>query len=487
MSVRTKLLAAVIGLNAAILATALFLQVEDHHEPRQARADLVLAASHPRFGRRDLVRALVLDAIDQGHFREIFVYEPPEDRDQAGVWRAADYYGGERDAQVDDPDLRDEITWYYHEHLEGRAPVYAPDDGTLAIVPHERLGLRRTREYMVLAMPHPPPGGARTLWFVITGGVLVLSGVLFWLISRWILQPMSEISTAADRVAEGDYHVQLPPRGDRDELGRTIRAFNRMTGEMAEYQGHLEDRVMNALGRVRRAEQHLTIAQRLAATGKLAAGLAHEINNPVGGMKNAVAALSRGDLGTEKTAEYLDLVSEGLGRVEQTVRAFLTFTPRETRAERTDLAHVVRTNVGLARHRIDAKGAELDLRLGEGEGEADCEAFHVYGDSHELGQVVLNLLLNAADAVEEGSGRIQVSLSREEAMVVLDVTDDGVGMTPEQQATCFDMFVTSKTVGEGSGLGLAVVHTIVTNHGGRVDLRSAVGEGTTFRVLLPAE
>jgi signal transduction histidine kinase len=119
----------------------------------------------------------------------------------------------------------------------------------------------------------------------------------------------------------------------------------------------------------------------------------------------------------------------------------------------------------------------------------------VFGDPHELQQVALNLLLNAADAVpgasgrdrEVGEGRVEVEVTTEGEQAVLRVTDDGVGMTPEVQAQCFDLFFTTKEVGEGTGLGLAVVHNIVSNHGGRIELESAPGRGTTFRVVLPRE
>src|SRR5262249_27099144 len=126
----------------------------------------------------------------------------------------------------------------------------------------------------------------------------------------------------------------------------------------------------------------------------------------------------------------------------------------------------------------------------------------VFGDPHELQQVALNLLLNAVDAVGEraapsaaakdGAGgppapEIEVEVREEGDAVLLRVSDNGQGMTPEVQSQCFDLFFTTKEVGEGTGLGLAVVHNIVTNHGGRIEVESAPGKGATFRVLLPRE
>ena len=137
-----------------------------------------------------------------------------------------------------------------------------------------------------------PNGGKRKNTSVMVGGIVVLVVVFYWLLSAWVIGPLRKLSAAADRIADGDFQLRIDPQGRTDEFGRTIRALNRMALEIGEYQGHLEDRVLTALGRIKKAEQHLTIAQRLAATGKLASGLAHEINNPLGGMKNAVRSLS---------------------------------------------------------------------------------------------------------------------------------------------------------------------------------------------------
>jgi signal transduction histidine kinase len=256
-----------------------------------------------------------------------------------------------------------------------------------------------------------------------------------------------------------------------------------MAQEIEEYQLNLEDRVLSGLSQIKRAEQHLAIAQRLAATGKLAAGIAHEINNPIGGMKNAVRALERGDLPAEKTAEYLDLIGDGLARVEETVKKVLAFTPRRVEPRPVDLADVVRKALALARHRLEKKGITV-----EGKAPADASAL-VFGDPLELQQVALNLILNSADAIpEDRRGTIEVEVARHGAEEVeLRVTDDGCGMSPDDQARCFDLFFTTKEVGEGSGLGLSVVHNIVTNHGGRIELESAPDKGTTFRVFLPRE
>src|SRR5213075_284791 len=239
--------------------------------------------------------------------------------------------------------------------------------------------------------------------------------VAWRLLSRLVVKPLASLAGAADRMAGGDGDARVPTTGAGDEFDRTAHAFNRMAREVSEYQGQLEDRVLQALSRIQKAEQHLVIAQRLAATGKLASGIAHEINNPLGGMRNAVRALARGDLDPQKTAEYLALVQDGLVRVEDTVKKVLTFTPRAVKPQPTDLADVVRKATALARHRTDKKEVVLDERL------PAPGVVTVFGDPHELQQVALNLLLNAVDAVpgsgrrgrKPGEGRVEVEVATE--------------------------------------------------------------------------
>lgn len=498
MSIRTKLLAATLGLNGLILILALWLFIQSQQDgelPFTARAELTrIAADVPQAGdegaKRSQVQSILLRHTQNGYWQHIYIIRvepPPSDEpgklDTLAVWDAATFYTGNRPAEdqqvtgaAREAVLRDRTKLMFRRY------VHADDrTGLLAIEPPYSLD-NRGRTYQILAYPVPASSAARILYVFMIFGVIVLTAVLFWLVSVLVVHPLRDLASAAERIAVGDYAVKLAPRGTGDELDQTVSAFNRMADEIAEYQGQLEDRVLSALTRIKKAEQHLVIAQRLTATGKLAAGLAHEINNPLGGMKNAIRSLTRGDLSPEKTAQYLALMTDGLARVEQTVKQFLTFTPRAVEPRRADLVAVVQKALALATHRISKRRIEVQTTFPEGGAAA------VYGDAHELQQVILNLLLNAADATpDDGHGRIDLSVTSEPEEVVLTVTDTGAGMSPEDQDRCFDMFFTTKEVGEGTGLGLAVVHNIVTNHGGRIEVQSEAGEGTTFRIHLPLD
>lgn len=491
MSIRTKLLAATVGLNGAILILALYLFIQSEKGtgiPYQARAELMRISALEAEGieaSKDAVQRIVLQQSRSAVWKHVYVVlnTSGATKNTVEIWAAADFYATpKRGPQLADDDQLERVRRDYQD-MRNIGYVYS-DDATavVAVEPGHKFAENPRQSYAILAYPKEVATGARTLYLFMIGGVIVLTAVLFLLVSKLVVHPLRDLASAAEQIAGGDYNVQLQPRGGADELARTIGAFNRMAREIAEYQGHLEDRVLSALTRIKKAEQHLVIAQRLAATGKLAAGLAHEINNPLGGMKNAVRSLARGDLPPEKTDQYLDLINDGLGRVEQTVKQFLTFTPRKVEPKHADLVAVAQKALALAEHRIARREITLSTQFPE-----DARAT-VYGDAHELQQVTLNLLLNAADAIPENrGGHIELAVRADGDEVVLSVADDGSGMSPEDQDRCFDMFFTTKVVGEGTGLGLAVVHNIVTNHGGRIEVQSTLGEGSVFRIHLPLD
>ena len=487
MSIRTKLLAAIVGLNGTILILAwiLFLRIDPQRQtswPGRAALER-LAATVPREGElEEIVQRQLEDGLWDGIYIVVSASSRDAEKHPQEVYAAQEWFAAraeKRQGEQIQGRLREDLSTFHGQAVRA-GPIQAHESGALAVIPASNSP--PPRPFSVIALPGSSSWGAQTLYFVMIAGVILLTAVSFWLVSRLVIDPLGELSEGAERVAQGDFGVRLQNRGSGDEIDRTIHAFNRMASEVAEYQGQLEDRVLTALARIKKAEQHLAIAQRLAATGKLAAGLAHEINNPLGGLKNATRALERGDLDEEKTKLYLELITDGLQRVEQTVKRFLSFTPRNVEPRTTNLADIVGKALGLADHKLRKKDVTVEREI------APPEAVTVFGDAHELQQVVLNLLLNAGDAVaDDGSGTVRVTLQRKAEEVVLAIADNGQGMSAEDQAHCFDMFFTTKDVGEGTGLGLAVVHNIVTNHGGRIEVSSELGQGSVFSIHLPAD
>lgn len=319
--------------------------------------------------------------------------------------------------------------------------------------------------------------GLRQTYILFGSGTILLIGATFLVLRRLVLRPLEQLSEAARSVAEGKPPPQVPrPRGN-DEVGTLVDRFNRMAQEVHEYQTRLEERVMDALTRAKAAENRLIVAQRLAATGTLAAGFAHEINNPLGGVLNALRKLREGELSEERRAEYFDLVFDGLERIRTIVERMLHFAPRRREPSEVDVADACRRAAGLASHRAERRGIRLDVH-------ADRPVGGVIGDAQELTQAILNLVLNAQDAIPEGrAGAVRVEARREGGEAVVEVTDDGVGMDPETARQCVDLFFTTKP--EGTGLGLAIVQFIVTEHGGTLDIRTERGRGTTVQIRLP--
>lgn len=486
MSLKTKLVAVILGLNGAILLIALGLYLLGEAGTPNAAVDRILHAVHGQPDPRDAARIIAAEqaagrvgsawVVRDAGSREEFL--PPEFWTLGAYLRELDEHGLQPD--VSDPRLREQLARWLGP-ARTQLPAFVLRDDHLAVhVPESSSSLRHHAFVVEL---HNPRRGVRTVYWVLVGGIVVVGVGAFLLVQRVVVAPLARLARTADRIAQGDYRVERVDERAPDEIGRTLAALEYMAGEIAEYQGHLEDRVLSALTRIKKAEHHLAIAQRLASTGKLASGLAHEINNPLGGMKNAVRSLLRGDLGADKTRLYLGLIDDGLARIEQTVKKFLSFTPRRVDPHPVDLADVARKSIALAEHRIERLGIQIESSLPE------AGSAIVFGDGHELQQVALNLLLNAADAIpsERSDGRVRVEVAADGEDFVLRVTDNGTGMTREAQDHCFDMFFTTKAEGEGSGMGLAVVHNIVTNHGGRIELESRLGVGTTFQVVLPGE
>jgi signal transduction histidine kinase len=228
-------------------------------------------------------------------------------------------------------------------------------------------------------------------------------------------------------------------------------------------------------------------SERLSSLGLLASGLSHEINNPLQAIASSVEGLRRrlpGEPGiSTEAAQGLEKVLSRVGREVERGRVIthrllkIARPPGETRAL-SDVNHVVRDIVALLAHDIRCAGIRTRLELG-----GDLPPLRV--DESRLGQVVMNLVLNAVQAMEGGAGELGVTTSSADGAVRIDVADTGCGITAEHSKRIFEPFFTTKPAGKGTGLGLFITHQIVTGLGGTVSVRSNAGEGAVFTVLLP--
>jgi len=229
--------------------------------------------------------------------------------------------------------------------------------------------------------------------------LLLLNAVVFT--NRFVLRPLGALVEASNRVAQGDFSKKIAEGETYDEMGRMIRAFNLMIDKIADYHGRLQKDIQTAQGRIANTERRLFAAQRLSATGTLAAGIAHEINNPLGGMINAARVLREGKLDSAKQAEYLELILDGLERVRTIVQRMLQFRPRAFEPQPVQLQTAVDRAIAFMEHRAKAK--EVAIR-----NELPPDLPLVNGDPLELQQAFLNILMNAVDASVMGEGMVTV-------------------------------------------------------------------------------
>jgi PAS domain S-box-containing protein len=232
-----------------------------------------------------------------------------------------------------------------------------------------------------------------------------------------------------------------------------------------------------------KAEARLAVAERLASAGRLAAGVAHEVNNPLSCvLSNLEAALVRLEgkgADPEILAELRD-ARDGAVRVRDIVRDLRVFSRGGEETGSCDAAEVARSALNLAANELRHRA----LVVTEFQ-----PAPRVALAERRLAQVLVNLLVNAAHAIEEGrvqANQVRVAVRPRDAGVLVEVADTGVGMPPEVRARIFEPFFSTKAVGEGMGLGLALCHSMVSDAGGVIEVESAPGQGSTFRVLLPA-
>jgi signal transduction histidine kinase len=173
---------------------------------------------------------------------------------------------------------------------------------------------------------------------------------------------------------------------------------------------------------------------------------------------------------------YLDLIIQGLQRIQEIVKRVLTFSPRRMEPVRASVREIVQKSIALAEHRASRSGVRIVV---------EGDDLPIIAEQGEIQQVLLNLLINACDALQDRGGRVLVRIGRASDWVEIDVIDDGPGMTEAQREQAFDLFFSTKEVGQGTGLGLSVASHIVTQHGGTLTLDTAPGQGCVFHIRLP--
>lgn len=240
----------------------------------------------------------------------------------------------------------------------------------------------------------------------------------------------------------------------------------------------LEDKVEERTKELKELHDQLIHAERLAATGRLGASVAHEINNPLQAIENFISLVMENIDNENPDKKYLILAQEGIDRIAKIVKQLLTFHHPETaRVDLIDVNSIVEKVIGLASNQLSINKIRVTKELSP-------SRLEIYGSSQQMHQVLLNLVLNAQDAMPDG-GELRIRTENSEETASIFIKDTGVGMSENVLTHVFEPFFTTKKKKMGTGLGLSVSHGIIRAHGGDIQVESKEGEGTTFIIRLP--
>ncbi|MDH3892341.1 MAG: ATP-binding protein [candidate division Zixibacteria bacterium] len=321
--------------------------------------------------------------------------------------------------------------------------------------------------------------------------VLIVLTVVGVLIYSLILVPVRTLSQGTKAIAKGDLSYKIPIRS-ADEIGELASSFNRMTEELrkahdeiTEWSATLQEKVDQKTEELQQIQTHLAQVEKMASLGKLAATVAHELNNPLEGILT-YTRLTRKRLAERRiTPELLSSIEGDLSIVcEETLRSgsivknLLLFSKREMRefASR-DVKHIVEHGLQLVQHHLELNEITLVTVFSDEPIEAVC-------DRNQLQQALLALFMNAVEAMPQG-GHLTVGVLELKDSVRISIQDTGCGIPTEFLAHIFEPFYSGKKGGRGVGLGLSVAYGIIEAHSGRIEVESTVNQGSTFTVEIP--
>lgn len=306
-------------------------------------------------------------------------------------------------------------------------------------------------------------------FFLITVAITTtVSLFLLGFVTKQILKPLAPMIRMAHQVIDGDLSARITDTAI-GEMGELCKVINQMADAVWQREERLKLTTRQQIGQ----------SEKLASIGRLAAGIAHEINNPLTGVLTFAHLLRQNENFSEQDHQDLDVIIQETTRVREIVRGLLDFA-RESPSTRNplNLNETIEQTLKLVRSQKEFR--EVTIRQ-----ELDGNLPPVKADKNQLQQVLLNLCLNACEAMPDG-GELTISTSpREDGQVIVQVRDTGHGIAQENLEKIFDPFFTTKPVGKGTGLGLSVSYGIVQSHGGDIEVDSEIGKGTTFTLSFP--
>lgn len=340
--------------------------------------------------------------------------------------------------------------------------------------------------YDTLGLYHKP------IFFYIIMNTCVLTIAGLYRIFRLYLRPIDRIIIQADDFRETD-DIFFSFRQEDNELNRLSSSLNRMLNRISSDKKKLQTTVLSlerANIELKNAQKEVLRAEKMASVGRLAAGIAHEIGNPIGIVLGYLDMLKINGLEDEDRIDFLKRTEDEVQRINAIIRQLLDLArPTETQHEHVNVSAVIQDIVDVMQLQPMMNHSTIELHLGAANDSVWC-------NDDQLRQVFLNLILNAADSIRSGNspqgGRIEVRTSNLErmegstqSMLVIEFKDNGDGIDPEKLQNIFDPFYTTKEPGKGTGLGLSVSYMIIEGIGGTIRAESQLGHGATFNIELP--
>ncbi len=320
--------------------------------------------------------------------------------------------------------------------------------------------------------------------------VLLVTGVLIYSLIR---APVRELTQGTRAIAQGDLDYTIPVRG-KDEIGELASSFNTMTTELkkahqeiTQWSETLQQRVLEKTKELEQIQAHLIQMEKMASLGKLSATVAHELNNPLGGILTYAKLLQKRLALPNLTAEMLSsmqqdlsMISEETARCGNIVKNLLLFSKRQIgEFAVVDLHEILDRCMQLVDHHLKLNNVKLTK-------EYHKEKAEVMGDKDQLQQALLAILVNAVEAMPDG-GTLSIKTRSDlvNRKLKVEIGDTGTGISSADLPHIFEPFFTTKKEGKGVGLGLSVCYGIIERHEGRIDVNSTVGRGSTFTIELP--
>jgi len=328
---------------------------------------------------------------------------------------------------------------------------------------------------------------SRNIFSIIFSLGTVATIVVGYTLAQSIAKPILRLRNISQAVASGDLDQSTGLKGS-DEIGELASAFDTMTHRLRERTAEAarlyaetvkrNEELADANARLQSAQAQLVQSEKLASVGQLTAGIVHDVKNPLAVIKGLSEELQE-EVGLDpSTRDQLKTIRQSATRASTIVGDLLKFARQSTpEMETRDIRETIESSMRLTEYLVRKAGVDSQLDLPK-------ESVMMTFDATQIEQVLINLITNAVQAMPDG-GKLRVSLGQVEEAVAIAVQDSGIGIPRENLSRIFDPFFTTKPEGQGTGLGLSVSYGIVSRHGGRIEVESKIGQGTTFTILLP--